>query len=352
MGPASQSGEGSEQQEHAMTDMRVKRTGLPRRGFVGAALSVMAATPLRAGAVEAATVRLGVLKFGTVHWVADVIGRHALDRAHGFSLETVTLANTDAGRVALMAQAVNIAVSDWFFVASQRAAGTKLSFAPFSSASGGVMVPAGSPIRTLGDLGGRRLGVAGGPLDKSWLLVQAAARAGADIDLAAAARVDYGAPPLLNAKLRQGELDAVLTFWNFAARLEADGFREVIPVADCAKALDLPPHMSLVGFVFHEDWARQNLAAVSGFLAAVAEAERLLVTSEAEWQSLRPLMEAPDDAVFANLQQRFKDGLRQASDADQQLAAARLFDILLRTGGKRATNGIEQLPEGIFWRTQ
>ena len=27
-----------------------------------------------------------------------------------------------------------------------------------------------------------------------------------------------------------------------------------------------------------------------------------------------------------------------------------LFDILLRTGGKRATNGMEQLPEGIFWR--
>ncbi len=36
--------------------------------------------------------RLGILQFGTVQWVAD---------------ETVTLTNTDAGRVALMARAAS-----------------------------------------------------------------------------------------------------------------------------------------------------------------------------------------------------------------------------------------------------
>jgi NitT/TauT family transport system substrate-binding protein len=339
------------EQESAMTHKGAKQAGTGRRQILAALVAALTATPYPGrAATEAAPVRLGILKFGTVQWVADVVARHRLDRSNGWALETVTLANTDAGRIALMAHSADIIVSDWFFVASQRAAGMKLSFVPFSSASGGIMVPAASPIRTFGDLKGRRLGVAGGPLDKSWLLVQAAARASTDLDLATAARVDYGAPPLLSAKLLQGELDAVLTFWNFAARLEASGFREAMSVAACANSLGLPRHMSLVGFVFHEEWARLHATTVDGVLAAVANAEGLLARSEAEWQHVRPLMDASDDAVFASLQRRFKAGLTQASDAEQQRAAVRLFDILLRTGGTRATHGMEHLPEGIFWR--
>ena len=54
----------------------------------------------------------------------------------------------------------------------------------------------GGPIAALADLQGKTLGVAGGPLDKSWLLLQAyAERSGADI--AKRSRVVFGAPPLL-----------------------------------------------------------------------------------------------------------------------------------------------------------
>jgi NitT/TauT family transport system substrate-binding protein len=81
----------------------------------------------------------------------------------------------------------------------QRAAGTNLCFAPFSSSAGGIMTGAQSPIRGLADLRGRKLGVVGGPVDKSWLIVQAAGHATQGIDLASAADVVYGAPPLLGA---------------------------------------------------------------------------------------------------------------------------------------------------------
>jgi NitT/TauT family transport system substrate-binding protein len=323
--------------------------GPGRRACLAAAPGALL-TPY-AFAAAPAGLRLGVVQFGTVQWVADVIHRHGFDQAHGVALETVTLANNDAGRVALMGQAADIVVSDWFFVAGQRHAGTALSFVPFSSAGGGLMVPAGSPVRGIGDLAKRRLGVAGGPLDKSWLLFQAAARELAAINVADAAAVTYGAPPLLNAKLRQGELDAVLTFWNFAARLEAEGFRQVISVAGCARALGLPEQLSLIGFVFHDSWARDHEAAIEGFLAAAADADHLLARSDAEWQLVRPLMDAPDDALFASLRRRFVDGMAQLTPAEQQHAAARLFDILLRTGGTRATGEMDRLPEGIFWKS-
>lgn len=309
---------------------------MKRRLFLG--LAAMAAVPARAAVPE---VRLGVLQFGTVQWIADIIRRHDLDTRHGFALSQTMLANTDAGRVSLMAGASDVILSDWPFAAAQRVRGTQMAFAAFSSATGGIVVPAGSPIRALADLRGRKLGIAGGPADKSWLVVQAAARATAKLDLAKDAQPVFGAPPLLGAKLQQGELDAVLTYWNFAARLEAAGYREAVSVADCLRAVGIDPNVSLIGFVF-----RDNTAGIDGFLAAVKEAESLL---PGEWDRIRPLMQAPDDALFQRLRQRFTAGLSLASDARQIAGAERLLQVLRETGGTRATDGIETLPPGLFW---
>jgi len=316
-----------------------------RACLVGAATALCSRT---GGGATLATVRLGILQFGTIQWLADVIRRHGFDSGHAIALETLTLANTDAGRVALMAGAADIVVADWFFVATQRAAGVGLGFVPFSAATGAIMAPSASPLRSLADVKKVRLGVAGGPLDKSWLLVQAAARRTAGVDLT---NVVYGAPPLLGAKLEQGELDAVLTFWNFAAGLEAVGFRQVLSVADCARALGLPGNLVLVGFVFHTGWADANRAAVEGFLAGATEAETLLARDSDEWQRLRPLMGAPDDTLFAALRRRFIEGIAEPAETpEQRQAAERLFDIVLRTGGLRATGGLARLPDGVFWQ--
>ncbi len=328
---------------------------LRRRAILAAVLAGTAAVP--AGGTGLPEVRLGLLQFGTIQWLADVVRRRGLDVAHGFALRPVTLANNDAGRIALMAGSADVVLTDWLFAAKQRQAGTLLSFAPFSSAAGGVMAAAGSPIHGLSDLRGRKLGVAGGPLDRSWLLVQAAARAADGIDLASAASVVYGAPPLLSAKLRQGELDAVLTFWTFAAGLEADGFREAVSVADATRALGLPERLSLLGFVFHSDWAAQNRAAVDGLLAAMADAQALLGDAapgaDAEWASLRPLMQVPagaaGDGQFERLRRRFLAGLHGPAGAEQERVASQVLDVLKRVGGGRATEGVDTLPVGLFW---
>lgn len=325
------------------------RTVIGRRAWLAIVLAGLAQTMTRrADAAAHAVIRLGILQFGTVQWVADVILRDHLDATHDLTLQTLKLANTGAGRIALMAGATDVVVSDWIMVASQRAAGNKLSFAPFSSSVGGIMVGSNSPLHTLSDLKGHKLGVAGGPLDKSWLIVRSTAYA-QGLDLASAAQITYGAPPLLNGKLQQGEFDAVLTYWNFAARLEAAGFREMLSVAECARDLGLPSHLWLGGFVFHEDWAQQHRQAIDGFLAAAAEAERRLAESDAEWQAVRPLMDAPSDALFTSLKRRFLEGIAHPSADEEQRTAERVFAILLKTGGTHATGGLSVLPEGIFW---
>ncbi len=292
--------------------------GLGRRAWLMASAALLLPAQAHAAAPE---VRLGVLQYGSVQWVADVIRRHGLDTSNGFSLSTSTLANSDSSRVALMAGAADIVVSDWFFVASQRAAGNRLSFVPFSSASGGIMVADSSPIRSLADLANRRLGVAGGPLDKSWLIVQAAARSAGGVELATATKLTYGAPPLLDAMLQRNDMDAVLTFWNFAARLDAAGFRQAVSVGDCARTLGLSDRISLIGYTFHEDWAKQNPVAINGFLTASAAALAIMANDDAEWDKLRPLMGPTGRRAVPKPAATFRR--RHSADGDRHTAARR-----------------------------
>jgi len=97
------------------------------------------------------------------------------------------------------------------------------------------------------------------------------------------------------------------------------------------------------------DWARANRPAIDGFLAADAAAARRLAGDAAEWQAIRPLMNAPDPALYAELRSRFLAGLAHPSADEEQRTAERVFAILKATGGTKATAGLTDLPPGVFW---
>src|SRR5205823_9527018 len=140
-------------------------------------------------------------------------------------------------------------------------------FYPSSSTLGAVMAPAQSPIREVADLKGRKLAVAGGPLDKSWLLLQAFARR-AGVDLKKQATVVYGAPPLLSEKALQGETDATLTYWNFCADLESRGFSRTIAMESIVRDLGAKGPIAIIGYAFDGEWANRNRSIIDRFLAA------------------------------------------------------------------------------------
>jgi len=60
-------------------------------------------------------------------------------------------------------------------------------------------------------------------------------------------------------------------------------------------------------------------------------------------------MDASDDSVFEILKQRYQAGIPHTTAAEEQRTAERVFGLLLRTGGTKATGGLTQLPDGIFW---
>src|SRR6266567_4147477 len=206
---------------------------VPMLGFAFAAMITLAA---QTSATAADRIRLAVQRTGTLAWELDVIRAHGLDRKFDLAIETIELASTEAGRIALKGGSADLILSDWLWVARERGLGDTLTFHPYSSTLGAVMVPPQSSIRTVSDLKGKKLAVAGGPIDKSWLLLQALARR-SGLDLKKEATLAYGAPPLLTQKALQGEHDATLTFWNFCAELEAKGFKRAIAMDEVMKGL-------------------------------------------------------------------------------------------------------------------
>jgi NitT/TauT family transport system substrate-binding protein len=315
-------------------------------GFLLAGIITLAA---QTSAMAEDRIRLAVQRTGTLAWELDVIRAHGLDRKFDLAIETVELASTEAGKIALKGGSADLMLSDWLWVARERSLGDNLVFYPSSSTLGAVMVPAQSPIRAIIDLRGKKLAVAGGPLDKSWLLLQALARR-AGLDLKKQATVVYGAPPLLSEKALQGEIDATLTFWNFCADLESKGHRRAIAMDDVMKGLGTTGPVALVGYTFDGTWAARNGATVERFLAAARAAKDILGSSEAEWQRLAPRIRVTDASALAIYRQRYGEGIVRRPLAEEEADARALYLVLSAIGGTELVGPARELPPGTFYR--
>lgn len=318
---------------------------------VGLALTLIVVS-LTSGDVLAAApakVRVGVLSFGTVGWMLDVVRHHELDRKHAVAIEVIKLANKDATAVALQGGAVDAIVTDWIWVSRQRQAGADYTFVPQSVAVGSLVVHPDLGIRTLADLKGRQIGIAGGPFDKSWLLLRAYGQKTLGLDIKEITEPTFAAPPILNQIMLRGDIPAVLNFWNYTARLRAAGMKELIAVADLLPALGLNRAPPLIGWVFSETWAAKNNATVRGFLDAVGEAARMLAASDAEWNRIRPLTKAEDNDTFLALRNGFRDGIPASFGPEDVAAAGQLFEILAKYGGAALVGEAKTLAPGTFW---
>jgi NitT/TauT family transport system substrate-binding protein len=306
---------------------------------------IVTAVPTLAGE----TLRIGSQTTGTFAWQLDVIRRHRLADSAGLDLKISEYASPDAGKLALNGGSVDLAVVDWLWVARARALGAKLRFYPYSSSIGSIMVKSDSQLRNMADLRGHVLAIAGGPLDKSWLIVRAAAMQ-QGIDLKREATLEYGAPPLIFQKLQQGEAEASLNFWNFCARLETKGYRRLLDVRDAQAALGLKQPIALVGYAFSEDFLANHKAIIDRFIAIAEKANDIMLRSDEEWDALRPLINAEDEPTFKAYRDRTREGIPRRPIAEEEADARRLFKALASVGGPDLVGPQLELDPDLYYQ--
>jgi NitT/TauT family transport system substrate-binding protein len=302
-------------------------------------------------AAEKTTIRIGVQASGTLQWELSALQDDPQLRPADFQLEIQPVANAEAGKIALQSGAVDMIVSDWIWVSSLRATGADFTFYPYSNNSGALVVPEKSSIHSIKDLKGKRLGIAGGELDKNWLLLQALAQK-EQLDLNASVEKTFGAPPLINEQIKQNRVDAVLNYWHFAARLEAQGYRQIIDGRGILKGLGIAENVPSIGYVFKQSWAADHKQAINSFFKAGKQARNQLCTSDAAWQKIIPLTQTDDVAIQTKLRQGYcKGGVEQWGEKEQQ-AAARIYTMLRTLSNNQLTGKSESLQPGTFWSIQ
>lgn len=306
---------------------------------------------IHAYAGELPVVRVAVLQFGTVNWEMDVIRHNKLDQKYHFSLAVMPVAGKNASAVALQSDAVDIIYSDWIWVNHQRFNSRMFGFSPVSSATGGLYAQPESSVSSLSDIKDARLGVAGGSVDKSWLLLKAYSKQVLGHDIVDVVEPVFAAPPLLNQLMYDGKLPLSLNFWHYSARLKAKGFKSIITVEEMIQGLGVDYQIPLLGWVFTDEFIEQKGELLSNFLKASSEARQILLASDTEWQRIRSLTRAEDDAIFAALKEGYRAGVQKQFGVNELDSLEKLYAIMAQQGGEKLTGGALGLDRSLFWVT-
>jgi NitT/TauT family transport system substrate-binding protein len=311
-----------------------------------AALASFSLPMARASAMG--SLRVASLKFGSLSWLLETIRAEGLADKAGLQIIVVEVATNQAGPVALLSGEAEVIVSDWPWALRQRALGEHVKFAPYSSALGAVMVAPNSPIQKLGDLKGKKLGVAGGAIDKSWLMLRAYSKQELGTDIAELALPSYGAAPLLTEEARSGRIEAVLNFWTYAARLQGDNYRAIVEMDEVLKALGIDPVPSLVGFIWREETEAKKGAEIAAFLSVVEQGNAILAKSDAAWDRIRDLVRPESDTEFAAIKAYYRAGIPPPWTGAETRSAEKLTQLLVDVGGAQLLGRDTQFDPKLF----
>lgn len=332
--------------------MTVRRFKAHARAVVTVAAVLLGLSSLAARAADPVdTIRIGVLQFGAVAWTLDTLTMRGFDKAEQFNIEIVPMAASNAAQIALLGGAVDMITSDWLWVNRNRAEGRKLQFAANSTALGGLYVRSDAGIKTVADLKGRQIGIAGTPVDKSWLFLQAWAKKTAKLDLKKDAQPSFAAPPALNEFILRNKLPAVLNFWPYGARLKAAGMTELVDMKDVLAGLGIAKPVPMVGWVFTDDWATKNRSLLDRFLKAVDRTNAVLRADDAAWVKLKSVMKVETEADFIALRDAHRDGIDPDELKIDLPKMESLYALLAAEGGEELVGKRATLDPASFYST-
>ncbi|MBS9782893.1 MAG: ABC transporter substrate-binding protein [Arcobacter sp.] len=293
--------------------------------------------------------KVGVLSFGTVNWELKTMKDNKFDKKNGVDVEVVKLASKNAVSTALLAKSVDLIVTDFIWVNRQRKKGFDFTFYPYSKAIGAMYARPELNINTLNDLEGKKLGISGGSVDKTWLIMRAFSKYKYNKDLKNMITPTFAAPPILNKKLLDKSLDATINFWHFGAKLKAKGMKKLIGLDDILPQFGIKNDISFIGWTFSEKFASKNKNLINGFLKASYETKQFLNEKDKEWNKIRPFMKAKSDSIFIALKNGYKNGIVKSFGKKNIEDTKKLYSLLAKEGGKKLIGDALVLDEKTFY---
>lgn len=294
-------------------------------------------------------IKLAVQADSPAAWEVAAMGEMRLDIQNEIKLKVRKVADRKAAGAALEAGRVNVVLADFLWTSAQRGEGADFTFVPHSLATGGLMALPDGKVRSVADLEGATLAVAGEPGDIEYLVLRAFYNARTGGDLTTDATTTFAPAAEVNGQLLGGQADAALDARDFGAPAAVGGATQIASLPDMLKELGASRTPPLLGWVFSEEFADKKPETIKRFLDASFQTRAQLLTDDALWEKIRPAMKIDDDALFIALRDGYRAGIVTGYDESDIEAAKETYALLAKSGAGDLTGGKPDLAEGTFW---
>ncbi|OFW09584.1 MAG: hypothetical protein A3H27_04540 [Acidobacteria bacterium RIFCSPLOWO2_02_FULL_59_13] len=278
----------------------------------------------------------------------QIMETKGIAKKYGIDVDLMRVASPTASYTVMQTGDFHIGFGGWLSIAVLREKGFKLSNV-YSMVGYTVemMVKTDSPLKSLAELKGKRIGLFGGAnAATTWLLRVVSVKL-FGFDPTKDAKVHFGAPPLLIGMLDRGEMDAVLILDPFITQLlETGNYRSIANLGNLWRERTGQQPM-LVAVTVNEPWAKANPEVVKRFVVAYKEALTYLKTRPEVWPEIAKAMRVKTDKGATLLYERTSSALITRWDKkfiDEQVAyAAELYKVFGANSDIPA-----RIPEGTF----
>ena len=205
---------------------------------VGALVLVLGLGAVPAAAQAPVKLKLGDLAQSLNGIAVQVMKEQKLDQKYGLDVQYVPYPTLDGLFTAIRGKDVDVGFGGWTAFAQFRGQGVPVT-AIYSVGRGAtldVLVPQNSPVKTLADLKGKKVGSYAGAAGTATVLFRVITARYYGFDPGKTGHMQYAAPGLLTSLIDKGELDAALLFDPLAAKAVASGkFRSISNLGDVYK---------------------------------------------------------------------------------------------------------------------
>jgi NitT/TauT family transport system substrate-binding protein len=300
---------------------------------------------------DGGALRMTVNPASTAEYAAYTIKKFKLDEKYGFDYQVIPVGNYQAAQNAVLAGAADLMVTDLVVLASLRKQNANvIAVVPMFRWGDAIMVPTDSPIKTICDFKGKRIGT-DSIIAATWFIVEAAGKKLCNFDLQKVATIQAGGVVLLRGLIEQGNLDATYVSNNLAPPMEVTGkYRVLYQMRDLITAIGLDGDVPLLFQSVSLPYAAAHPADVRAYLAAYRDAVQILNTNDDIWVEVGVGQQKMAEAAVPALRDEMRRDLMSKFEPDTEDAVRNLFKVLVGTAGSEAL-AMTELPP-VFMTTQ
>lgn len=283
------------------TQPKAEATKAPESPKPTAAAAAPDKSQAPAKSTELTKVRLAVLK-GTQIFPVMVMLEQGLDKKYGIQVSKVDVASPDAINVVMRSKEADVCFNGWTETVKFRAQGVKVvNIYPLSSFVNAVVTRKDSPLKTLDDLKGKRLGAFYNPSTITAGILRVSTFKYNGFDAYKDTQLREGAKPLIIGFLDKGDVDAIYLGEPDISTLMATGKYKIIgSIKDIYDAQKQEVPLQLVAEMY-EDFAEKNPQAAKGFSAALQDSVNYLKTHPEAWAKLTKELDITDQKAIDSL---------------------------------------------------